>query len=221
MDKLIEFIISEYGSPTAYSPLSTEELTALPSSLPAELSHLYREFGRFTLQSGRLQVCHPHDLKGVLSVALGGDRDFNEGNCHAFAYSAFGTVYFYQDIYGCGDLDLIEGQLHSARFTSNQEPQNPGNTVFLPFLMDDDSLDYYDTEDRPLFSRARRKLGALDIDECYGFVPAISLGGEPRLENLRKLKAREHFSILSQSQDIQLIGSSGYGESAAIRRIGA
>jgi hypothetical protein len=50
----------------------------------------------------------------------------------------------------------------------------------------------------PLFKRALAKLGPLNHDECYGFVPALALGGEVRLENLKKVKLLQYLEILSQ-----------------------
>lgn len=34
-----------------------------------------------------------------------------------------------------------------------------------------------DLDDNPLFDRAMAKLGALEADEMYAFVPALALGG--------------------------------------------
>jgi hypothetical protein len=49
-----------------------------------------------------------------------------------------------------------------------------------------------------LFKAARKKLGSLSHEECYGFVPALALGGEVRVENLKKVKMLEYLDILSQ-----------------------
>lgn len=221
MNNLIEFICDEHGTPKKHTPLTNDELRNLPASLPINLIELYQSYGRFTLEAGRLQTCHPDDLKSILSIAFGNDKYFNKDTCHAFAYSAFGTVYFYHNIYGCGEVDFVEGHLYSSLATSPaKEKSNPENTIYLPFTLDSESLDYYDTEDQPLFLRAKKKLGALDIGECYGFVPALSLTGEPRIENLKKLSTIEHLAILAQTQDIQLIKSSDYGESTIVRKIG-
>ena len=52
--------------------------------------------------------------------------------------------------------------------------------------------------EKPLFNRALEKLGPLDHDTMYGFVPALALSGSPKLENLQKLDAHVHLDILSQ-----------------------
>ncbi|NWF07192.1 DUF1851 domain-containing protein [Pseudomonas salomonii] len=221
MSKLINFIIEENGALQKTYPFTQEELSQLPPTLPSSLLDLYKSNGRFTLQDGRLQTCHPIDFKGLFSIIFGNDKIFNKDNCHAFAYSAFGTIYFYHDIYGCGEIDLINGYLHNTNLTSpTKTTSNLENTIYLPFALDRESLDFFDIEDAPLFSRAKRKLGLLEVGECYGFFPALSMAGLAHIDNLKRVKAIEHLSIISQTQEMYLIDSTGYGVSNIIRKIG-
>ncbi|WP_434573386.1 GAD-like domain-containing protein [Pseudomonas sp. Z3-8] len=221
MSKLINFIIEANGAPKKIAHLTQEELSQLPTTLPNCLFELYQSHGRFTLQDGRLQTCHPIDFKGLLSIIFANDQVFNKDNCHAFAYSAFGTLYFYHDLYGCGEIDLINGHLYSANLTSPPKTtSNLENTIYLPFALDCESLDFFDIEDAPLFSRAKRKLGPLEVGECYGFFPALSMAGLAHIDNLKRVKAIEHLSIISQTQELHLIDSTGYGASNIIRKIG-
>ena len=59
-------------------------------------------------------------------------------------------------------------------------------------------FDVADPKNKPLYKRAVKKLGPLQPGEIYGFVPALAFGGTPGLENLHRLSALEHFSILAQ-----------------------
>ena len=43
-------------------------------------------------------------------------------------------------------------------------------------------------------------LGTVSYDECYGYVPLLSLGGAEKPENLRKVKLREHLELMYQVQ---------------------
>ena len=43
-------------------------------------------------------------------------------------------------------------------------------------------------------------LGIPAYDECYGYVPLLSLGGAEKPENLQKVKLREHLDIMYQMQ---------------------
>lgn len=59
-----------------------------------------------------------------------------------------------------------------------------------------DECDVEDEDGQPLFERARSKLGPLEPHEIYGFQPAIVLGGSFLLENLVKVKANVHLTLL-------------------------
>ena len=42
------------------------------------------------------------------------------------------------------------------------------------------------------------RLGRPDRDECFGYVPALTLNGKPEAEYLQRVKLREHLGILAQ-----------------------
>lgn len=48
------------------------------------------------------------------------------------------------------------------------------------------------------FKKAFKKLGALQPNEIYGFVPMLPMGGVRDLENLQKVDAFAHLSMLRQ-----------------------
>ena len=56
-----------------------------------------------------------------------------------------------------------------------------------------------------LFTPALKKLGRLEHDEMYGFVPALALGGPSDLAHLQKVKAVEHLVILAQLSDLRVM----------------
>ena len=52
-----------------------------------------------------------------------------------------------------------------------------------------------------LHKKAYAKLGVLVCDEGYGFQPLLSLGGCEDVENMVKVKLREHLSLMAQTFD--------------------
>ena len=40
--------------------------------------------------------------------------------------------------------------------------------------------------------------GSLSFDECFGYVPLLGLGGAKKVENLKKVKIREHIELITQ-----------------------
>lgn len=57
---------------------------------------------------------------------------------------------------------------------------------------------YYPLTLAGLYQQAYSKLGLASQNECYGFVPAIGLGGDLYPENLQKMTIKEHLFFLSQ-----------------------
>lgn len=52
--------------------------------------------------------------------------------------------------------------------------------------------------DIPQYVEAADKLGGVEKDECFGYVPLLGLGGSEKVENLKKVKTREHIELISQ-----------------------
>lgn len=50
----------------------------------------------------------------------------------------------------------------------------------------------------PQYIEAVNKLGKLEQDECFGYVPLLGLGGSEKIQNLKKVKIREYIELISQ-----------------------
>ena len=49
-----------------------------------------------------------------------------------------------------------------------------------------------------IFKKANKELGELKIDEVFGFFPSVLLGGEIKLENVKKVNLTTHLKLISQ-----------------------
>lgn len=67
---------------------------------------------------------------------------------------------------------------------------------FMQNLGDDYFLEKYFQV--PQYTEAVNKLGNLEQDECFGYVPLLGLGGSEKVDNLDKVKIREHIELISQ-----------------------
>ena len=56
--------------------------------------------------------------------------------------------------------------------------------------LDDDELNIKQ------YKAAIKKLGNLEYDECFGYVPLLALGGKESVNNLKKVKIREHIAMI-------------------------
>jgi hypothetical protein len=108
-------------------------------------------------------------------------------NAYAFMRSAFGHV-IYWDGENSQLLDVLDGVVAELAFSMN--------LTFNGVLCENSYLEAVLKQD--LFEEALPKLGAPQRDECYGFHPAIALGGSGTADTLKKVKLREHLSLLAQ-----------------------
>ena len=67
---------------------------------------------------------------------------------------------------------------------------------FIQNLGDDYFLEKY--FQIPQYIEAVNKLGKLEQDECFGYVPLLGLGGSEKIQNLKKVKIREYIELISQ-----------------------
>lgn len=214
---LVEYL-EDFGLPKETRKFEKHENDGIPAFLPDDLEFFLDEFGRAIFEGGRLQTCHPDDFKGVLALIFGSDKDFSHTNCCAYAYSSIREIYCWHENYGLVYLDLMYGTVNCRLLTKSlQRNENTDRSFIVPFGAEADS---YDINGAPLFKRAVKKLGPLEIGECYGFFPALALGGSPELEYLKRVRAAEHFAIVAQTLDFNLIDIHGTGNQAIVRPIG-
>nr|WP_254391831.1 DUF1851 domain-containing protein [Terribacillus sp. DMT04] len=48
------------------------------------------------------------------------------------------------------------------------------------------------------YPEAVNQYNELDYDECFGYTPLLGLGGPEKVENLKKMKLKEHILIITQ-----------------------
>ena len=69
-------------------------------------------------------------------------------------------------------------------------------------LMDGLESEFYQNKlahfEIPKYKEAVEKLGRLEHDECFGYVPLLGLGGPESVDHLKKVKPREHIEIITQ-----------------------
>lgn len=209
------------GKIEASSRLDESTLKELRPIFPPDLAVLYEQVGLCTLRGGRLQLCDPFKFRGILALIFKADAQFSHKNCYAFAYTSFGMLYCWSDQLALIIVDLISGHVTSRGALGKIKPgATIANQIYVPFSLSDQALDLYDEDNKPLFPQSVKHLGQLEIEECYGFVPALALGGARRLEHLKRVQAPEHFSIVAQTLEFQLVDIQADGEATVVRPVG-
>lgn len=218
-----EFYFEEYGSPEKLETVAPAAVTALAANMPPQYGQLLEQYGEFSQRGHMFKLVRTDRLRSLGELIFEGDQDFGDGNLNIFCFSIFGSLYFWHTEHGLGFVDLVTGAVRCFNLTNPDKA--PASEHFfasfdIPFSMENESFDVFDDADKPLFKRAFKKLGAPELMECYGFVPALAFGGEAKLQNLQKLSAPEHFAILAQATEFTLTKSDNYGEVTEVRVIG-
>ena len=55
-----------------------------------------------------------------------------------------------------------------------------------------------DRKESGVYEKAVDKYGTLNYDECFGYVPILALGGKESVNNLKKVKIREHIALITE-----------------------
>jgi len=175
----------KHGAPEKCRPATEKVINAYRKKLPEPLIAEWEEGGWCAYGDGFIWFVNPDDLKAPVKEWLGASS-----KAVAFARSAFGHLFLW-DARGAHMLDPHYGSI--AELIDDIELVVNSSLTSKSYL--DDVLD------SKLFKKALKKLGPLEYDECYGFEPALALGGPGTLDTLKKLKLREHLSLLAQLTD--------------------
>ena len=189
-----------YGGLVAHDKPDAAYLAKWRGRIPESMVGFWEEMGFGTMAEGSLTLRRPEDYSDVLAVLFGADPDFSAKDCHLLGFSAFAELYIWSERHAAGVVATLPmGWVTCRRLTNPGYVGNPERAVWGMMTSGETRLfDFSDEKDKPLYKRARKKLGALSYGEVHGFVPALSIGGSPKLENLHRLSAAEHFSILAQ-----------------------
>lgn len=198
MDEAFAVFLDVFGTPVGRQEVPVSSLEHYRGKLPDLLLNYWVEHGWCGYGNGILWLVNPQEYDGVVASWTEGAEIEVRDAYHVVARSAFGDLYLWGEKtgpsvkivsifsrYDIQDFDIASGEM-------DKEVEN--------FLLSKE-VEYCDLEN--MFERAKKKLGVLNHDEMYGFVPALMLGGSPTLDHLEKVKAVEHLIFLSQLAELE------------------
>ncbi len=181
-----------------------ETLKQFEDRLPARLLEYWQEYGFCGWGEGIFWTVNPDDYKDILAQWLSGtsfeQREIDGvDQYYVIGRSAFGRLFIWGKMSGQSiKIDTNYGMLLPADETKELNERGQERTIDLFFAVKTkNDMEEEDLDEKPLFQRAMAKLGPLEPDEMYGFVPALAIGGAPKLENLQKVKVIEHLTFLA------------------------
>ena len=175
--------------------------------IPNALIDYWATIGWGSYANGLFWSTDPADLSPVLDSWLTGCKQYSSDDYSVIARSAFGSLYLWGSNSGASiTIDPLWSRVTTFKPKNLQSDFEKDLTVGTSFMFKEkDSLDFLDIKEKPMFSRAVKKLGKLKSDEMYAFEPALCIGGLPKIENLAKVKMVEHLILLSQMADIEFL----------------
>ena len=200
-----EFLDDEGFAPAlTCQSVDQETLNRYQGVLPDRLLGYWKEYGFCGYGEGLFWLVNPVDYEELLELWLKDTPLWGKENYYVFARSAFGRLYVWGD--KSGDETRITPYEHTimpvdmpnAPLTTEQRERFFGISISG---INKKSPDAYDKDDKFLFKKALKKLGTLEPDEMYAFVPALALGGVADLKFLQKVKLQEQLSILAQLEE--------------------
>ncbi len=162
--------------------IGDELVNQYESLLPNKLISIWKEYGFGELLDGYLRIINPNDYQQLVL-----DTYFRGNIAVPIFVSVFGDIITYEE---GGYIGLVKYKYGSFNIISKGIP------LFFAALTDNRYLDEY--FQLSMYDLATKRLGTLEHDECYGFVPLLGLGGKEDVANLKIVKTREHIELITQ-----------------------
>ncbi|MGN0631733.1 MAG: T6SS immunity protein Tdi1 domain-containing protein [Ruminococcus sp.] len=150
--------------------------------IPQKLLELWENNGLGMFMDGYLKTINPDEYKGILNESY-----FNAANSIPIMATAFGDIITWEENKYVGLVRYKYGT--SEIMISNYD-------LFLVLLNDNSFVNKFFQID--LYDKAVEKHGTLNYDECFGYVPIFALGGKATIEQVKKVKIREHIALITE-----------------------
>jgi hypothetical protein len=182
--------------------------------VPNQLLDYWRQMGLCGFNSGSLWFTDPDEYTELMAVLLDGKPTFRPEECIVFARSAFGQLHVWYERVGTfylsvPELELNIGSPGALMLAGKRELKVSAHLLGLQ-RFEHSTLDIVDDNAKFLLKRTQKKLGPLAADECYGFFPALPLGGSRRLDHLQKVKLNEHLMMVAQMDSLRIFDVSEF-----------
>ena len=154
--------------------------------LPPEILYLWETYGFGEYGNGFIKVVDPRDYMHSLYTWLG-KQDFSK---IPLFVSAFGDIFYYRKLEGEeNDISMLDIHYRKVEVCAYSYQE-----FFEGYILDENVKE--NVLRRTLFNEATAKLGALAVNECFFFVPALVIGGAEDIKHVQKGDANVHQHVL-------------------------
>ncbi|MBR0529331.1 MAG: DUF1851 domain-containing protein [Ruminococcus sp.] len=157
-----------------------ETIEKYRGKLPDEYLDIWQEHGYCTFYGGYLKVINPDEY-----ISLVKESYFLGDASIPIMATAFGDILTWEENQYVGILKY--------RYNDN-DIVSYGFEFFFDIIEDEECAAEYFTIKK--YNAAVKKYGELEYDECFGYVPLLALGGKESVDNLKKVKMKEHIELI-------------------------
>lgn len=149
--------------------------------LPNELIAVWKKYGMGSLFYGYLKMINPEEYQELVI-----DTYFRGSVAIPIFVTAFGDIICWEEN-------------KYIRMIKYKNGIFKGMASGFEFFWEDLERGLYDKEyfEFSRYYEAVKLLGKIEYDECFGYVPLLGLGGSEKIQNLQKVKIREHIELIS------------------------
>ena len=159
--------------------ISDETIARHEKAVPGELAAVWREQGAGLIGDGFVRVVDPDRALSMLEGVVG----LNSSAVPVFTTAFADVIVYIEPAY-----HLIQFRYGVIDFLAFDTPQ------FFTDLQDETFLDQILS--RQPYPAGVQRLGVPGLDECFGFVPLLALGGREDAANLDRGGLWEHIAVI-------------------------
>lgn len=162
--------------------VSQEVINKYDGKIPEQLLEIWKNYGFGSILNGYLKIINPKTMQLILEDVYTRNQD----SIPLFTTSMGDIIVWEKGRY----LNILNFRKKVVSVIS------AGFDFFLEDLNDESFLDK-ELNYHP-YPKVVEKYGRPAYDECFGFVPLLGLGGEEKIQNLKKVKLNEHVYMITQ-----------------------
>lgn len=154
--------------------------------LPKELIEVWGTYGYGTLMNGYLKVINPDDFGALINDTY----LRNKGTIPIFATSMGDVILFEKDENNETYVVMVNFRKGKTKVLASKY------SLFIRFL-EEEAFRQRALDWSP-YTEAVEQYGLPEYHECFGYTPLLGLGGAEKVENLKKVKLKEHIFIITE-----------------------
>lgn len=198
MEDLKRFIARNKDTYVRHSDVSEEMISKYEQmfrgKFPKELVWIWRNMGFGVYENGYLQIVNPEEYDFVFDYI---DKLLEP--TIVWGITALGDLLLWE---GNDNWTIAPDEGNRGAFMNiwflKKEITGSDPSVYLDILINDEINLVRDYKAKP-YLQVKDKLPKLEYGQCYGYVPALALGGSRSIKNLQVVDAKSYIDIIGQS----------------------